>query len=95
MNDATRQRMAEAFAALGNEERLRIVERLLEGKTECREILCASSLSQPAISYHLRKLERAGILVREKTGTRACYRLSRPLARWLRSLVKEDGWLSM
>ena len=95
MNDPTRRRIAEAFSALGNEERLRIVERLLDGKAECQEILAASSLSQPAVSYHLRKLERAGVLVREKSGTRVCYRIPRPLGRWLRSQLKEDGWLSM
>lgn len=91
LSDAERRRWAEVFASLASEARLRIVEMLAEGKLECQEILDEFDLSQPAISYHLGKLERAGVLVKEKKGTRNCYRLARDLYRLLGLFEKEDG----
>lgn len=48
-------------------------------------------LSQPAVSYHLAKLERAGVIVKEKVGTRNCYRLSESLEHVLSLCTKGDG----
>ena len=79
LKDAQRKRRVEVFASLANEARLRIVEMLAEGNLECQEIRGEITLSQPAISYHLAKLERAGVVVKEKRGTRNCYRLSSDL----------------
>jgi len=75
----TRAQWAEIFAALASEQRLHIVEILASGKSQCQEILKQLDLSQPAISYHLAKLERAGVLTKERQGTRRCYRLNREL----------------
>ena len=65
----------EVFAALASEPRLRIVELLSHGQVQCQEILAQLELSQPAISYHLSKLERAGVLRKQRQGTRNCYQL--------------------
>ncbi len=79
LKDAERKRRVEVFASLANEARLRIVEMLIEGTLECQEIQGEITLSQPAVSYHLAKLERAGVVVKERRGTRNCYRLSKDL----------------
>jgi len=65
------------FSALASNARLQMVLLLAKGKLECQEILDQVDLSQPAISYHLGKLERAGILIKEKKGSRNCYRLDK------------------
>lgn len=87
----TRARWAEVFSALGSEQRLHIVELLAGGEVQCQEILKRVELSQPAISYHLGKLERAGILEKQRIGTRRCYRLSEDLKPMISNLMKEDG----
>lgn len=84
-------RWAEVFSALASEPRLQIVLLLAEGKVQCQEILRHVELSQPAISYHLAKLERAGILIKERIGARRCYRLNEELRGVLGCLIKEDG----
>jgi predicted transcriptional regulator len=43
------------------------------------------------VSYHLAKLERAGILVKERKGTRNCYRIDEVLESVLTQCIKEDG----
>ncbi len=74
--DNERQReWIRVFSALASDARLQMVLLLAKGQLECQEILDRVDLSQPAISYHLGKLERAGILIKEKNGSRNCYRL--------------------
>jgi DNA-binding transcriptional ArsR family regulator len=90
MDSEERNRWVGIFSALASEPRLRIVEMLIRGQLECQEILESSELSQPAISYHLGKLEHAGILVREKHGTRNCYQLDRNLIDLI-ELLKGEG----
>lgn len=89
-SDAT-TRWAEVFSALASEPRLRIVQLLAGGKLECQEILRDLELSQPAVSYHLAKLERAGVLIKERIGARRCYRLNEELRIVFECLMKEDG----
>jgi ArsR family transcriptional regulator len=86
-----REQWCEVFSALASGPRLQILECLRRGPVRCQEILRVVGLSQPAVSYHLAKLERAGILVKEKKGTRNCYRISDPLEGVLRQCMKEDG----
>jgi DNA-binding transcriptional ArsR family regulator len=85
-----RARWAEVFSALASEPRLQIVELLARGEIQCQEILKHVNLSQPAVSYHLAKLERAGVLQKERRGTRHCYRLRNDLTSLLKCLTKED-----
>jgi len=86
-----RERWVEIFSALASEQRLHIVEILSSGKVQCQEILKQIDLSQPAVSYHLAKLERAGVLTKERVGTRRCYRLNEDLKPILGPLMKEDA----
>ena len=78
------------FSALASDARLQIVMMLSGGSVECQEILGRLDLSQPAISYHLGKLERAGILIKEKNGSRNCYRLDNRINGLIEIISKED-----
>ena len=90
-----RAHWAEIFSALASEPRLHIVELLARGSSRCQEILTQLELSQPAISYHLSKLERAGILQKERQGTQNCYRLREELREVVRIIAKEDrSWIT-
>jgi DNA-binding transcriptional ArsR family regulator len=79
------------FGALASGPRLQILECLRRGPVRCREILDVVGLSQPTVSYHLAKLERAGILVKERKGRRNCYRIGEVLESVLTQCIKEDG----
>jgi len=85
-----RKRWVEVFSALASEPRLEIVEMVIGRTVDCQKILEELPLSQPAVSYHLGRLERAGVLVKERTGARNCYHLNPELI-GLISLLKEDG----
>ncbi len=56
------------FFALSDPTRRRIVARLARGGMTAGEIAAGFSLSQPAISKHLKVLERSGLLLREVDG---------------------------
>ncbi len=79
----------QVFSALASEPRLQIVQMITGRKVDCQEILEELPLSQPAISYHLARLERAGVLVKERNGTRNCYHLNQNFI-GLINLLKED-----
>jgi DNA-binding transcriptional ArsR family regulator len=56
------------FAALADPTRRRIVERLARGPLTVGEIASGFSISQPAISRHVRVLEECGLLERRISG---------------------------
>ncbi len=64
-------RLDETFAALANATRRAILARLTEGEASVNQLAEPFELSLPAISKHLKVLERAGLIVR---GRRAQYR---------------------
>jgi DNA-binding transcriptional ArsR family regulator len=64
-------RLDETFAALANSTRRAILERLAEGEANVNELAAPFDLTLPAISKHLKVLERAGLIVR---GRQAQYR---------------------
>lgn len=82
-------RWVEIFSALASEPRLRILALLAQGQTQCQEILERMDLSQPAVSYHLGKLERAGVLVKRRIGTRNCYEIDGRIKSLVRMILKE------
>ena len=89
--DENRQReWVQVFSALASDTRLRIVIMLADGKMGCQEILSQLDLSQPAVSYHLGKLEHAGVLVKERNGIRNCYRLHNRIGELVSVVEKED-----
>ena len=61
------------FEALGDPNRRAIVELLAEGGRSVGEVADALPISRPAVSQHLRVLERAQLVRGEKAGTRRLY----------------------
>jgi len=69
------------FAALADPTRRAILGRLAEGEASVSELAAPFAMSQPAISKHLKVLERAGLISRGKDAQRRPRRLEpAPLA---------------
>jgi len=76
------QHLDRTFAALADPTRRAILARLAEGDVSVTELAQPFDMSLPAISKHLRVLERAGLLVQEKDGRiRRCHLVAEPLKR--------------
>src|SRR5262245_36306982 len=75
------------FAALADPTRRAILARLSSGEASVTELAEPFAMSQPAISKHLKVLEKAGLVSRGRDAQRAPGRLeARPLAeasQWL------------
>ena len=76
----------ETFAALADPTRRAILARLASGEAGVMELARPFAMSQPAISKHLKVLERAGLISRGRRGpSRPCRLQAAPLrevARW-------------
>jgi DNA-binding transcriptional ArsR family regulator len=57
------------FGALADRTRRAILARLAEGEASVNELCAPFAVSQPAISQHLKVLERAGLISRSRKGT--------------------------
>ena len=57
------------FGALADRTRRAILTRLAEGEASVNELCAPFAVSQPAISQHLKVLERAGLISRSRKGT--------------------------
>jgi DNA-binding transcriptional ArsR family regulator len=69
------------FAALADSTRRAILARLAVGEASVMELAKPFSMSQPAISKHLRVLERAGLISRGRDAQRRPRRIEgKPLA---------------
>ena len=90
MTNSSRQEWLEVFSALASDSRLEIVRMISKRKMTCQDIIDRLELSQPAISYHLAKLERAGILIKEKVGSHNCYWLNARIAKLI-AMLNEEG----
>ncbi len=64
-------KLSQIFAALANPTRRAILERLAEGEATVNELAEPFNLSLPAISKHIKVLERAGLITQ---GQKAQYR---------------------
>jgi DNA-binding transcriptional ArsR family regulator len=74
-------RLDATFAALADPTRRAILTRLMSGEATVTELAAPFDMSQPAISKHLKVLERAGLIERGRDAQRRPCRLSaRPLA---------------
>jgi DNA-binding transcriptional ArsR family regulator len=75
------------FAALADPTRRAILSRLQRGEASVMELAEPFSMSQPAISKHIKVLERAGLVSRGRDAQRRPVRLSaealREAADWL------------
>src|ERR1700676_3585463 len=84
---ATNDPLSRAFGALADPTRRAILERLASGEPGVVELAEASTLNQPAITKHLKVLERAGLIGRARDGQR------RPARLHLEGLLPVDDWL--
>jgi DNA-binding transcriptional ArsR family regulator len=97
--------LSNTFAALADPTRRAILARLAQGETSVTELAEPFDMSMPAISKHLKVLERAGLIVRGRDAQRRPCRLSAaPLkevarfaegyrAYWEQSLDRLDDYL--
>ena len=80
------------FSALSDPTRRAILHRLAQGEATVMELARPFDMSQPAISRHLKVLERAQLIERRVNGTRRPCRLAQPgiesVDRWLEGLRK-------
>src|SRR5262249_37296443 len=80
-------RLDAVFAALADPTRRAILSRLAAGEASVNEIAAPFEMSQPAVSRHLKVLERAGLIERNVDRQRRPARLkAEPMAvavRWL------------
>jgi len=75
------------FAALADPTRRAILARLAGGEASVTELAAPFAMSQPAISKHLKVLERAGLISRGRAAQRRpCRIVAQPLA-------EASGWL--
>ena len=58
------------FIALADPTRRAILARLMEGEASVNELAAPFDISQPAVSKHIKILERAGLVTRSASGTR-------------------------
>lgn len=63
------------FIALADPTRRAILVRLMQGEASVNELAAPFEISQPAISKHLKILERAGLVSRSTAGTRRPVRI--------------------
>jgi DNA-binding transcriptional ArsR family regulator len=77
----------EAFAALADPTRRRVMERLTAGPKPVGEIAAGLPVSRPAVSQHLKVLKDAGLVTDHADGARRIYALDPaglgPMRAWL------------
>lgn len=80
-------RLDATFAALADPTRRAILARLASGEASVTELAAPFSMSQPAISKHLKVLERAGLISRGRDAQR------RPCRLEAQPLAEANAWL--
>jgi DNA-binding transcriptional ArsR family regulator len=88
MPERTSEDLDLLFGALADPTRRGIIERLVVGEATVTELASPFSISLPAISRHLKVLERASLITRRKRGRWRSARLSPA------SLASAATWLS-
>jgi len=84
---AATDHLSTTFAALADPTRRAILARLASGEASVTELAEPFEVSLPAISKHLKVLERSGLITRSRDAQwRPCRIEARPLA-------EADGWL--
>ena len=84
----TEDQLDAVFGALADPTRRSILARLTQGEATVAELVAPFEMSQPAISRHLKVLERAGLITRTR---RATARLSHLRAKPLQDATE---WLT-
>jgi DNA-binding transcriptional ArsR family regulator len=81
------ERLDATFAALAHPTRRAILTRLARGEASVAELAKPFAMSQPAISKHLKVLERAGLISRGQDAQRRPRRLE------AKALGQANAWL--
>ena len=81
------QQLDLTFAALADPTRRAILARLASGEASVMELAEPFAMTQPAISKHLKVLERAGLISRGREAQR------RPCRLQAKPLAAANGWL--
>ena len=81
------RRLDATFAALANPTRRALLARLSSGERSVGELAAPFAMSQPAISLHLKVLERAGLVSRGRDAQR------RPVRAEAKPLAAATAWL--
>jgi DNA-binding transcriptional ArsR family regulator len=76
------------FAALADPTRRGILARLAQGEATVKELAEPFAVSLPAISRHLKVLERAGLITRRRAAQ------SRPTSLRIEGLQQPDEWMA-
>src|SRR5437879_12293685 len=77
----TSQRLDSTFGALADPTRRAILARLASGQATVTELAKPFAMTQPAISKHLKVLERAGLISQDRDAQRRPRRIeAKPLA---------------
>lgn len=84
---AASTRLDATFAALADPTRRALLTRLIDGEASVTELAEPFDMSQPAISKHLKVLERAGLVTRGRDAQR------RPVKVETRPLAEAATWL--
>ena len=85
------EQLSRVFSALGESGRLRIFTMLAYSEGMCvTEIAYALNSSLPAVSYHLKILEIAGLVKKERMGQEICYEIkkNKPLVRRIVRIIQ-------
>ncbi|HXB81913.1 MAG TPA: metalloregulator ArsR/SmtB family transcription factor [Candidatus Acidoferrum sp.] len=82
------ERLDATFTALADPTRRAILARLASGEASVLELASPFAMSQPAISKHLKVLERAGLISRSRDAQR------RPCRLEAKPLAEASGWLA-
>jgi DNA-binding transcriptional ArsR family regulator len=85
--DMSATRLDATFSALADPTRRAILARLALGELSVNELAEPFAMSQPAISKHVKVLERAGLVSRGRDAQR------RPVRLEARPLAEASGWL--
>ena len=81
------RRLDATFAALADPTRRAILTRLARGEASVMELAAPFSMTQPAISKHIKVLERAGLVTRGRDAQR------RPCRIEAQALAEANAWL--
>jgi len=77
---AREAKLDHVFSALGDATRRHILARLAQGPASITELAAPFAMTLPAVSKHVRVLERAGLMRRERDGWyHRCHLETRPL----------------
>ncbi|HEY5378130.1 MAG TPA: metalloregulator ArsR/SmtB family transcription factor [Pseudolabrys sp.] len=88
MQTPATDRLSATFAALADPTRRAILARLALGETSVSKLAEPFAMSMPAVSKHLKVLERAGLITRGRDAQ------MRPCKIEAAPLIGVDGWLT-